>query len=105
MIDDKCELQEEQAIERLLLKASKWGFVVLGVMALVSLVFYPEGDSKGFWRTLWETWGPCLCKAVLVPILLYYLEYGLKGCWLKRIYETNYGATILFAVILLCILR
>jgi|GEM_PF-5886375 len=87
------------------------GFIIVGIMGLISPFIYGSaggvgpGDPYGFLRTIFETAGPSFIKATLALIILLRLEHGLRGNWIARIYDANYGPVILFAVFLYCSLR
>jgi hypothetical protein len=99
-------VKEEHAIDKQLSRGIFWGFVIVLCMAIVSpLIYGQSGDTFGFFRTIFETTGPILLKGSLGLVLLYILEYGLSGCWIRRIYDALYGPAIIFAVFLYCVLR
>ena len=103
---DSCEVTEEKAISEQLGKAILSGLFIIIVMAIVSpLIYGKSGDTYGFFRTIFETSGPAFIKGVIAMVLLFIFEYGLKGCWIRKIYDAAYGSVILVSVLLYCVLR
>lgn len=97
---------EEKVIGAQLGKGIVGGFLFVMIMAIVSPLFYAKsGDTFGFLRTIFETAGPVAIKGTLGLILWCALEYGLKWCWTRKIYDAEYGPTIVFAVFWYCVLR
>jgi hypothetical protein len=101
----QCEI-EEKAIDKQLAKGIWGGLLLIAIMSVISPSVYAKGgDTYGFLRTVFETGGPEIIKAVVGLGVWFILEYGLKGCWTRRIYDAEYGPTIIFAVFLYCVLR
>ncbi len=93
----------EKSIMRRLLIATGFGEIGVLLLSFLSLWVYPDGDSWGLIRTLFQQGVPVMHKAVLVLWVLGLFNFVEPGDSLEKIGESPNASAALVCMCLYCV--